>query len=77
MAFAMEVKLRHFTFHSPDDILPYWFVSHDFAQLFGVEYSSEAAKIFQRIMPSGVRIDYEADAVVMRIARKERVMPVS
>jgi hypothetical protein len=72
---AMKLTLRHFTLHSPDEILPYWFVSHDFAQLLGVEYSSEAAKMLKRIVPGGARIDYEADAVVMRISRKERVMP--
>jgi len=33
----MKLTPRHFTLHSPDEILPYWFVSHDFAQLHGVE----------------------------------------
>jgi hypothetical protein len=72
----MEIKLAHFVLHSPDELLSYWFVSHDFAGALGLEYSKEAAKILKNaISTRGVKIDYEADAVTVRTSRQAAVVP--
>jgi hypothetical protein len=72
----MEIKLAHFTLHSPDELLSYWFVSHDFAGALGLEYSKEAAKVLKKtISTHGIKIDYEADAVTVRTSRKAAVIP--
>jgi hypothetical protein len=72
----MELTLSHVRLFSPDELLPYWFVSHDFAGALGLEYSRDAAKILRRaIPPGGGKIDYEADAVTLWISRNDRVIP--
>lgn len=72
----MKIQLSRFLLISPDELLPYWFVSHDFAGELNLEYSKDAAAaIKQAIATRGVRIDYEANAVTLRISRNEQVMP--
>jgi hypothetical protein len=45
--------------------------------MLGLEYSKEAARVLKsHIKTSGVRIDYEADAVTLHISRKQNVIPV-
>jgi hypothetical protein len=61
---------------SPDELTSYWFVSHDFAGAMGLEFSRDAARELKKaIGPGRARIDYEADAVTVRISRKENVIP--
>jgi hypothetical protein len=58
-------------------MLGYWFVSHDFADDLGLEYSNEAAKELKQLLSRlRVRIDCEGDAVTLRIRRNEDVIPV-
>ena len=71
-----KYPLSHFTLHAPSVGLPYWFVSHDFAETFGVEYSREAARELKELVgPFGARVDYEAGIVTLRVKRNENVMP--
>ena len=73
----MEIQLKTITLFAPDELLSYWWISHDFAGELGLEYSSEAAKILKRVLgPLGARVDYEADAVTLRITKKASVVPV-
>ena len=72
----MQFQLSHFTLFPPDELLSYWFVSHDFAEELKLEHSKAAAATIKRALaPSGVKVDYEADAVTLRISRKEFVLP--
>jgi hypothetical protein len=71
----VEFELSHLKLFSPDEVLTYWWVDHDFAGEFGVEYSSDAARELRRILPHGARVDYEADLVTVRISRKANVVP--
>ena len=71
-----KYPLSHFTLHAPSVGLPYWFLSHDFAETFGVRYSREAAAELQELVGDlGARVDYEADAVTLRVKRNESVIP--
>lgn len=72
----MRIPLSRFTLHSPDELLPHWFVSENFAELLGVEYSSDAAKVVRHAL-AGARaeIEDEADAVTIRIRASKNVMP--
>jgi len=56
--------------------MSYWFVSHDFAEVLGVEYNRQAAKELKQVL-SGLRVslEYEGDAVTLRIRRNEDVIP--
>ncbi len=73
----MNIELSHITLFAPDELLSYWWVSHDFAGELGLEYSSEAARVLKPVVgPHGARVDYEADAVTLRIGKKEAVIPV-
>jgi hypothetical protein len=73
----VDFRLSHFSLYAPDETLGYWFVSHDFADDLGLEYSHQAAKELKRLL-SGLRvsIEYEGDAVILRIRRNENVIPV-
>lgn len=72
----MKIELKYVTLHSPDELLAYWFISHDFAEALGVEYSRDAARALKKaIGPKLARIDYEADVVIVRISRGENVIP--
>jgi hypothetical protein len=72
----MELTLSHVRLFSPDELRAYWFVSHDFAGALGLEYSRDAAKILKRaVPPGGGKVDYEANAVTLRISRNDHVIP--
>lgn len=72
----MDIKLGHIKLYSPDELSSYWFVRHDFAGAFGLEYSRDAAKFLKQVLPrGGARIDYEADAVTLWISRNDRLIP--
>ncbi len=72
----MEFELSHLRLFPPDELLSYWFVTHDFAGAFGLEHSQDAAKILKRALPPrGAKIDYEADVVTVWISRNDRVIP--
>lgn len=72
-----DFPLSHFLLHAPSEMLGYWFVSYDFADALELEYSRQAAKELKQILDGlRVRIDYEADAVTLRIRRNEDVIPV-
>ena len=72
----MQFPLSHFTLHAPSVALAYWFVSHDFAEALGLEYSRDAARELKQLVGHlGARVDYEADAVTLRIKRNENVVP--
>lgn len=72
----MKIQLSHFSLISPDELLPYWFVSHDFAEELDIEFSKEAATAIKKAIETrGVRVDYEADAVTLRISSNEQVIP--
>jgi hypothetical protein len=71
----MNFKLTHFTLFPPDELRSYWFISHDFAELLGLQFSKEAATAIQAVVePRGVEVEYEADSVTLRIKRKELVV---
>lgn len=73
---ALQLVLSHFLLHAPDETLGCWFVSHDFAGSFGLEYSRDAARELKELLRGlPVRIDYEADAVTLRISQKDDVVP--
>jgi len=73
---STEFRLSHFSLHAPNEGLAYWFVSHDFAEALKLEYSKDAAsQLKQALGDSNVRVDYEADAVTLRIKRNEDVIP--
>jgi len=72
----MKFELSQLTLFSPDEVLPHWFISHDFAALLGCEHSKQAAAVLDRaVAQRGVSIDYEADAVTLRISKKQLVVP--
>ena len=72
----MEFSLSHFVLHAPSAGLAYWFVSHDFAEPLGFEYSRDAVRELKQLVGHlGARVDYEADAVILRIRRNESVVP--
>lgn len=72
----MKFQLTHFALFSPDEMLPYWFISHDFAEELKLDYSKEAAVALKRVVgPRSVKIDYETDVVILRISKKELVIP--
>lgn len=72
----MKFQLAHLSLFPPDELLSYWFVSHDFAAELKLDYSRQAAAALKgAVAPRGVRIDYEADAVTIRISRNELVIP--
>jgi hypothetical protein len=72
----MNIPLAHLILVPPDEALSYWFVSHDFAAVLGIEFSRDAATVLRKLLaPYKVRIDYEADTVTLRIARKDSVIP--
>ena len=56
-------------------LLPHWFVSHDFAQCLAFSTPATLQKFLAPIPPNGGKIDYEADAVTLRISRNDRVIP--
>lgn len=67
--------LSHFSLYAPSEGLPYWFVSHDFADALHLEYSRDAARQLEQLLGGlGVRVDHEADAVTLRIKRDEDVI---
>jgi hypothetical protein len=71
-----QFRLSHFSLHAPSEGLPYWFVSHDFAGALVLDYSKDAAKQLKRLLGGlSVRVDYEADAVTLRIKRNVDVIP--
>jgi hypothetical protein len=71
----VNFKLTHFELFAPDELRSYWFISHDFAGLLGLEYSTEAAAAIKAVVASrGVEVEHEADAVTLRIRRKELVI---
>lgn len=72
----MQFPLSHFVLHAPSVGLAYWFVSHDFAEALGLEYSRDAARELKQLLGHlGARVDYEADAVTIRIKSNENVVP--
>lgn len=72
----MNITLKQITLHSPDELLGYWFVSHDFAEPLGLGHSRDAARALKSaIGPKLARIDYEADAVTVRVSRNDNVIP--
>jgi hypothetical protein len=71
----VEIQLSRLTLFAPDEMTSRWFISRDFAGDFGLEYSSEAAKLLRKALPRGAEVEYEADAVTVTIARKSNVVP--
>jgi hypothetical protein len=71
----MEIEFSRITLYAPDEMTSHWFISHDFAGEFGLEYSSEAAGRLRKALPRGAQMEYEADAVTVTIARKSNVVP--
>ena len=68
--------LSHLTLHAPSVGLPYWFVSHDFAGVLGLDYSRDAATQLKQLLADWkVSVDHEADEVTLRIRRNEDVIP--
>lgn len=68
--------LSRFSLHAPTEALGYWFVSHDFADALGMEYSRDAARELKGVLRGiRARIDYEGDGVTVRIQRTEDVIP--
>lgn len=74
---SVKIELKTITLFAPDELLSYWWISHDFAGELGLEYSSEAAETLKRVLgPLGAHVDYEADAVTLRITKKASIVPV-
>jgi hypothetical protein len=72
----MKIPLSRLTLFSPDELMSYWWISEDFAGLLGLEFSRDAAKLLKTVIPRGLaKIDYEADAVTVRMSRNDRVIP--
>lgn len=68
--------LSHFSLHAPSEGRSYWFVSHDFADALGLDYSRDAARQLEQLLGGlGVRVDHEADTVTLCIKRNEDVIP--
>ena len=77
MAPDTSFGLSSFTLHAPSATMSYWFVSHDFAEVLGMEYSENAARELKQLLKGfRVSIDFEADAVTLRIRRNDDVIPV-
>lgn len=73
---ASRFNLSHFSLHAPSVVLPYWFVSHDFADALHLEYSEEARTQLEGLLSGlGVQVDHEADSVTLRIKRNADVIP--
>jgi hypothetical protein len=71
-----DIQLARFVLWAPNVLLSYWFISADFADLLGVEFSKEAAKRIKDVLGgTGARVDYEADAVTIRISGNPKVIP--
>jgi hypothetical protein len=72
----MEFQLSRFSLNAPSVALAYWFLSCDFADAFGLEYSRDAARELKQLVGHlAARVDYEADTVTLRIKRNENVIP--
>ncbi len=71
----MDIELSHFTLYPPDELLPHWWVMHDFAGELGLEVQHDAAKELRKVLPPGTRMDYESDFVFIQVSKSERVVP--